>query len=397
MTEMTDAELLAELGVEAEAKKPVKRTALEERIIAGFEDIQRFVEEHGRRPEHGESRDIFERIYAVRLERIQAQRDCRELLSEFDDQGLLSDSDVEDTNIAEPTGAYDSDTALLEELGVDDSAPSDITQLRHVKSQAEKRAAEDIASRESCDDFEEFEPLFTAVQRELGDKVRVTKEFGVDAEIRQGDWFILNGQKVYVAEEGESFITEYDRRDCRLRVIYDNGTESDMLMRSLQRALHKDPAARRILDTSPGPLFSGLADEDDLDSGTIYILRSLSDDPVIAQHREVFHKIGVTGGDVQKRIANARHDPTFLLADVELVATYELFNINRVKMENLIHRFFQSAKLKVQINDRFGDPVMPREWFLVPLGVIDEMVQKLRDGSISEFSYDVKSARLIRN
>src|SRR5690606_36047501 len=130
---------------------------------------------------------------------------------------------------------------------------------------------------------------------------------------------------------------------------YSNGTESDLLLRSLQRALYKDEAGRRITEPVAGPLFASHADEEDLASGTIYVLRSKSDHPTVASHRDVLHKIGVTGGDVKKRLANAKLDPTFLLADVEVIATYELFNISRTKLENLIHRFFDAARLDIEI------------------------------------------------
>jgi hypothetical protein len=122
-----------------------------------------------------------------------------------------------------------------------------------------------------------------------------------------------------------------------------NGTESDVLLRSLQRALHRDQAGRRITDPVAGPLFAGESEDGDLASGTIYVLRSKSDDPIIAQHRDVLHKIGVTGGDVVKRIANAKLDPTFLLADVEIVAAYKLSNMNRTKLENIIHHLRPST------------------------------------------------------
>ncbi|NKC14800.1 MAG: GIY-YIG nuclease family protein [Gammaproteobacteria bacterium] len=399
MTDMTDAELLTALGVDAETQKPAKRTPREERIIAGFEAIQGFVQEHDRPPRHGENRDIFERMYALRLDRIRASDECRALVAGLDHQGLLDGSDDASRvghRVAEPTGVYESDAALLAELGMDDPAGGEITQLRFVKSQAHKRAAEEIASRAPCKDFDRFQPLFAQVQRGLDDKTWLTRTFRDNAEVRQGDWFILSGQKVFVAEMGDAFVTVYERRDRRLRVIYDNGTESDILMRSLQRALNKDPTARRIINTSPGPLFSGKQEASDCQSGTIYVLRSLSDNPFIAQHRDVLHKIGVTGGDLNKRIANARHDATFLSADIDVVATYELFNINRIKLETLIHTFFQPARLDIQIKKRFDKPVMPREWFLVPLDVIDEMVERLRDGSIGEFRYDVETASLCR-
>ena len=134
----------------------------------------------------------------------------------------------------------------------------------------------------------------------------------------------------------------------------------------------------------------------DLASGTIYVLRSKSDHPTVAANREVLHKIGVTGGDVARRIANAKLDATFLLADVEIVATYTLYNINRTKLENLIHRIFAPAQLAIEIKDRFGNPVIPREWFLVPVFVIDDAVEKIRDGTITHYIYDPNAARLVR-
>jgi hypothetical protein len=192
----------------------------------------------------------------------------------------------------------------------------------------------------------------------------------------------------------EMFSNAQGRTDARLRVVFDNGTESNMLMRSLQRALHKDEAGRRITDPVAGPLFADEAEDGDLASGTIYVLRSKSDDPLVAANRDVLHKIGVTGGDVVRRVANAKLDPTFLLADVEIVATYDLYNINRTKLENVIHRIFDPARLDVEIKDRFGNPVIPREWFLVPLYAIDEAVERIKDGTISSYRYDPKSARL---
>lgn len=172
------------------------------------------------------------------------------------------------------------------------------------------------------------------------------------------------------------------------------------MLRSLQRALYKDEAGRRLTDrqltdSDAGPLFSGVMDEGDIESGTIYVLRSLSDQPYVAEHRELIHKIGVTGGKVETRIAHAAHDATYLLAEVEVVATYKLSGINRTKLENLLHRIFAPAQLDLTIQDRFGNPVRPREWFLVPLSAIDEAVKRVRDGSITGVTYDPKTARLV--
>ncbi len=396
MPELTDEDetLLAELGVDVEPKKVVKHTPEEERIIAGFEEIQRFVAEHGRQPQHGEGRDIFERLYAVRLDRIRALEHCRALVEPMDHQGLLNPETP-----GEPAPVDDlDDDALLAELGID-AELSSITDLRHVRSSAEKRAAEEIANRQRCEDFESFRPLFEQVKNELDTGVRVSrvirKEAGfLKADIRKGEFFILGGQTLYVVEVGEFFKAPNGEMDARLRVIYSNGTESNILLRSLQRAIYKDETSRRISDQNVGPLFSDASDDDDLASGTIYVLRSKSDHPAVQKNRNVLHKIGVTGGSVEKRIASAKLDPTFLMADVEVVATYELYNINRTKLENLIHRIFAPARLDIEIKDRFGNPVTPREWFLVPLFVIDEAVERIKDGTISGYVYDPNEACL---
>ncbi|MDV8133796.1 GIY-YIG nuclease family protein [Pseudomonas aeruginosa] len=382
-------ELEAELSDFATSDKKTGRTPREERIIAGFEDIQRFVEEHGHAPRHGDDKDIFERLYAVRLDRLRDQEECRTLLMPLDHQGLLNAFEVR-----EPQGDYTmTDDELLAELAGDDEG-SDIQNLRHVRSNAEKREAEEIAQRERCEDFERFQPLFEQVQRELQSGVRVTRTFIRDASIEEGQFFILGGQTVYVADVGETFKAPNGESDARLRVIYSNGTESNLLRRSLQRALYKDDAGRRITDVDAGPLFGETLEPDDIESGTIYVLRSLSTHPFVAEHRELIHKIGVTGGKVETRIAGANKDATYLLADVEVVATYKLHNINRTRMENLFHRLFSPAQIELTIPDRFGNPVKPREWFLVPLHVINEAVERIRDGSIAGVIYDPQSATL---
>lgn len=390
MAKFTDEDdaLLEELGVEVEAKPAGGRTHREERIIAGFEDIQRFVTEHGRAPMHGEDRDIFERLYAVRLDRLRDLEECREILAPLDHQGLLAGAKPE----APVADEMDDDT-LLAELGVAAEA-SDLTELRYVRPSAEKLAAEEVANRRKCDDFDRFKPLFQQIQKELDAGVRETRPFELKADIKQGTWFIVGGQKAYVAEMGEVFTNAQGRTDSRLRVIFDNGTESDLLMRSLQRALNKDEAGRRITEPVAGPLFSDQKDTDDLASGIIYVLRSKSDHPMVEANRDLVHKIGVTSNSVEQRIAGARLQPTFLMADVEIVATYQLYNISRSKLESLIHRIFDPARLDIQIPDRFGNAVIAREWFLVPLFVIDEAVERIRDGSITNYVYDPNSAAL---
>lgn len=384
-------ELAEELSEFEVPDKVGGRSPREERIIAGFEDIQRFVVEHGRAPLHGEDRDIFERLYAVRLDRLRGSPECRAILAPLDHGGLLG----AEAAVGDPDADLSVDELAEALEGVDGGA--DINELRHVRTAADKRAAEEIANRDKCEDFEKFRPMFEMVQAELTSGVRESRPFKRDTEILPGQFFILGGQKAYVQQLGAEFETPEGRTNRRMRVIFDNGTEINALLRSFQRALYKpENHGRRITDPSAGPLFASDADEDDLASGTIYVLRSQSEHPLVAAHREVVHKIGVTSGDIKRRISNANIDPTFLMADVEVVATYELFNIGRTKFEALIHRVFDRARLEIEVIDRFGKPVVPQEWFLVPLFVIDEAMERIKDGTITEFVYDPKSAALVR-
>jgi len=386
-----DLELLGELGMDMTPEPSGQRSAREERIVAGFEEIERFVEEYGRLPQHGEDRDIFERLYAVRLDRLRESEECRAVLEPLDSRRLL---DAE-TDASPITESNLTDEALLASLGVDAASENDVTQLTHVRSRSEIKAAEEIAQRTPCQDFDEFKPIFDKVQRQLQSGERQTIKYQDYAAVKEGDLFILDGQKVMVVDMGEPFVSDYGRSDCRLRVVYDNATESDLLLRSLQRALNKDKASRRITTPDFGPLFSHIEAADDLPTGYIYVLRSQSDHPFIAENRSIIHKIGVTGGDVKSRIANAKKDPTYLLADVEIVAKFKLANMNRKRLEALLQKFFASARLDLELQDRFGIPVQPREWFLVPLEVIEEAIEKIKEGTIEGFQYDRETASII--
>ena len=392
MADMDDDELLDALGIDVAPAQIARHTPREERIIAGFEDILRFHETHGRIPLHGEERDIFERLYAVRLDQLRKLPEAQSLLAELDTPKLLAGHAVSAIDV----DALDED-ALLAELGIgaDLVNDGDITVLKNVRSTVEKRAAEEVADRTTCQDFELFRPLFEQAEQDLKSGVRKALRFGRDASVANGNYFILGGQLAYVAEVGDAIKAPNGENDARLRVIYSNGTESNLLRRSLQRALYKDDSGRRLSDPNIGPLFGDEAEPDDIESGTIYVLRSMSEHPYVAQYRQLIHKIGVTGGKVETRIAGAENQATYLLAEVEIAATYKLHNVNRVKLEGLFHRVFGAAQIDLTIEDRFGKPVKPREWFLVPLNVIDEVVKRMVDGTIIGMVYDPESASLV--
>jgi hypothetical protein len=388
-----DLELLGELGVDAEPATTGGRSAREQRVIAGFEEIVRFVDEHGRPPRHGERLDIFERLYAVRLDRLRGLAEHHEILRPLDKHGLLSDFGA-----GAVIDEVSSDEDLLASLGVENASGSDVSELKHVRPHVERKAAEEVAHRAPCADFEKFRPVFDQVQRELDSGVRQTARFQHNGKLDPGDLFILDGQKVLVAGAGEVMMKDFGREDRRLRVVFDNGTESNMLLRSLQRALYKDAANRRILParTDAAPLFSDELSEGDTHTGSVYVLRSLSDHSFIAKHRDVIHKIGVTGGEVKSRIGNAKKDPTYLLADVEIVAEFPLANVDRRAVEALLHKLFAPARLDLELKDRFGLQVEPREWFLVPVTAISEALARVIDGTIEGYRYDRMSARLTK-
>jgi hypothetical protein len=235
-------ELAAELSEFAAPEKAGGRPPREERVIAGFEEIQRFVQQHGRAPQHGEGRDIFERLYAIRLDRLRTLPECRAMLAPFDHQGLLGGA----VFAAEPSPTYNVDELAAELAGTAEA--DDITDLRHVRTSADKRAAEEIADRKPCEDFETFRPLFERVETEVKTGLRQAQLISAGSRsVDAGDFFVLDGITLYVAEVGEPLKTTAGEVDRRLRLIFANGTESNLLLRSLQRAFYNDPAARRTM------------------------------------------------------------------------------------------------------------------------------------------------------
>ncbi len=390
--ELEGDDLLDALGVDIEEPEVGGYTPRQERILAGFEDIVRFREMHGHPPQHGKHLDIFERLYAARLDQL------RKLSQE--ELALLRPADRFSLLVAPNESSERADALSDDELlaALSEGATDDIGTLVHVQSPEARREAETasyIAERAKCEDFDLYEPLFEAVQADLVSGRRVAKPFEKDASIEQGDFFILDGQLVYVAAVGKTFRTVNADTQGRLRAIYSNGTESNILLRSLQRALYEEHRnGRRITTPDLGPLFGDTFEEDDLASGTIYVLESLSTQPEIVALKGHLHKIGVTGGRVEDRIVQAEREPTFLLAPVKIVATWKLANIKRFGLEQLLHRVLAPAQLQLSALGRFGPAVEPQEWFVVPFSVIDEVMMRIQDGSITEHVYDPSHGKL---
>lgn len=352
------------------------------RILDTFVEVNKFIDHHKRKPGDTEKPSVSERALRMKLNGLLNDPALHEVLLPHDRHALLPAAPMKQPQ-------------TLDEIFDDDllnTPQDDIFDLVHVKPAAAK--PDEIAERQICIEFEKFKPIFDQCIREMAEGKRKAIPFANEQEIGAGEFFILNGLLVYVAEVGETHIRN-GKKNARLRLIFDNGTEGNNLLRSLATELYKDPNGRRVTTTDMGPLFTDVPGTGDTETGMIYVVKSLSSDPDIRKLDGLLHKIGFTSGKMEIRIQNAKDDPTFLMAPVHPVTTYTLYNINRVKLEHLLHNFFALARLDMEITDRFGKKVRPREWFLLRPEVISEAVSRLKDGSITKFRYDAKLATLV--
>ena len=283
----------------------------------------------------------------------------------------------------------DDDLGLL-----DDGKDGDIFKIKHIPVQC--AAADEVAKRKRCKDFDQFEHLFKDVHRELREGKRKLLPFNDKGyQLVEGNYYVLNGLLVYLADinftsEAKTVDGKRFRKDGRTRTIFENGTESTMLYRSLAKALYKD--GRIISETNEQENsnfythFTGIT-EDDTSTGYIYILKSQSKDPR-SQSLDHLYKIGFATTTVEKRIANAKKEPTYLMANVEVIAEYQAFNINPQKFEYYLHAFFGESCLDLFVADKDGKNHQPKEWFIAPLNVIQQAVELLVNGQITNYKYN---------
>ena len=376
------------------------RSPDEERNAEAVREINDFYERTERLPDQDAADHDEMRLGAI-LSALR-ERGGAEAFADVDRNGLLQTEGVaEAPNRSWRDDPLDNEIpdSLDDILGEDDDEVSEaFVQMRHVTPAADRSAPDHRAQAYPCKDFEVFSGLFEDMQAALdeGDREASVINARDVIEPHEGDFFIRKGLLAYIAEKTEMSSRGGDR-DHRLRVIFSNGTESDPLMSSFRKSLSEDKTARIIHRTGVGPLDPDWeADRLDL-TGTIYVARSRSEQPQVKEIRNILHKIGVTTQDVGRRVADARNDPTFLLAPVDVVATYELKNLSRHKVEDLLHRFFDAARPKgLYIVDRFGKRVRPREWFYVLPEHVREAVNAIRDGTLHEFAYDPKIQKIVR-
>ncbi len=363
--------------------KPQKLTA-EGRLERAFLEIVEFRRVHGRLPSPI-TREISERKLGARLDGILADDEKIQALQHLDEFGLLE--------VSEAPGSIDEllDADPLDLLG-DETGVLDVSGL---PTRRKPTTADDVARRQKATGFEEFEPLFKQKHAELADgSMRLVAFPGVES-IVEGRFFVLNGVMLFVAEIGETqhkVVGGKQEKKQRLRVIFENGTESSMYRQSLSIRLHEQSGlavARSQISTSE-------IGDADIDSGYIYVLRSLSQDPQIAGIADL-HKIGFSRDTVEKRIKNAEKSPTYLMAPVEVVATYRVYNVRASALENLLHRVFAAVRLDLTQIDPKGRNYDPSEWFVVPHKIIDQAIALIMSGDIVRYHYDTGTRRLVEN
>ena len=366
-----------DLGLfDVKPKKALAKTA-DQRLIDSFEEINKFVAEHGLEPQRGGSvieANLASRLYGIR-------NDSRKVaaLVDYDRFGLLDEIPAREYHSLEEVLA-DSDNDDL--LG-DDSGAEDIFTLKHVKAVA---LPDYISKRKRCKDFKKFEAKFKTCQQDLASGRRLILPFKNGNQIEEGQFFILSGILLYIDRIG---VLKYDKnRDLngRTRCIFENGTESDMRLRSLSSGLYKD--GRRVTELDERML-DGLKDisKDDNETGYIYILKSKSNDARIQSIADLY-KIGYCTEPVEERIANAEQEPTYLMAPVEIVDTFRCFNINPQKLEDLLHKFFGNSCLSIDIFDNKGIRHTPREWFIVPYPIVCQAIHFILNREITNYRYD---------
>ncbi|MBT3717755.1 MAG: GIY-YIG nuclease family protein [Gammaproteobacteria bacterium] len=353
----------------------------ETRLIESFEEINRYIDDHDKEPE--ESRDISERRMHSRLKNIRLDRMKVTVLMKHDRHGLLEPP----KEIETVEDVFDDDI-----LGLLDDEEDDIFTLKHVTKTIDM--PEEIARRKPCNEFDKYESLFKQCHVDLKSGKKELRKFTGEQQIIEGHFFILHGVMVYVAKVGEKE-RKNGKVNARLRLIFENGNESNMLLRSLATELYKDEGGRRVLDPDNDLFPEAQVNEDDDATGYVYVLRSLSDDSQISTIDNLY-KIGFSSHPVAKRIQNAPKEPTYLMAGVQVITEFQTFNLDPHRLEGLLHQFFAEVCLDIDIYDSEGVKHKPREWFIVPLHVVESAVQLLINGEIVNYLYDSGNQEVIR-
>lgn len=376
---MTDLQDIFDDDESGLLETPVKAAPVtaNDRLQRSFLEIVEFRREHGRQP-RSDIREIAERKLGARLDGIRANPQKLEALRSLDEFGLLDDPEA-------PTSLddlFDSDDDLL-------SDRTGLLDTSDLPARAARTEPVVVAQRQKSADFASFEPMFRQKHAELADGTAKLVRYGGLRQIVDGAFFVIAGVMAFVADVHDSEPSAAGQQKQRLRCIFENGTESSMYRQSLSTRLYEE-GGQAVLPSG----YDTLLADDEL-TGNLYVLRSLSTDPQIAEMQDLF-KIGFSTGSVYARIAHAEREPTYLMAPVEVVANYRTYNLKTSALEHLLHRVFAVARLRMTQTARDGRSVEPSEWFQVPLHSIDSAIELIQSGEIVDYEYDSTRRTLVR-
>ena len=355
------------------------------RLVASFMVINDFFEKNKREPEQGggiQEHQLYSRLKSIRENPVKI-----EMLLKYDTYGLLNYQQKEINSL---------DDILNDDiLGLLSDDSEGLFDMKHISKQDDRASADFVARRKPCKDFDKYESLFKDVQKDLSAGKRKLIEFKL-GNLREGAFYVHNGilfliekieltQKEHYKEDGTRV-----REDGRTRCIFENGTESNMLKRSVEKILY---ANGQVVSENADKVnesflekFGNITDEDQ-EAGFIYILKSKSEKKEIREIQHLY-KIGYSKTTVEDRIKNAFQEPTYLMADVRIVMAYKCYNMNPQKLEQLLHNFFGNSCLNIDIFDKNGNRHTPREWFIAPLDIIEQVIQFIISGEIVKYKYD---------
>jgi len=364
----------------------------DQRLIDSFNEINNFIDLNGREPE--ESTDINERKLFSRLRALKKDFDKATILKEFDKHHLLEN--VKEIKTVEDILANDV-------LGIIDDNPENIFNLKNIP--LKKNQTDFVARRKPCKNFTKYETNFKQVQNEIKTGKRMLIPFR-EAHLQEDRYYILDGILSYLEKIEKEIIKEFNdksqgkrkRRDPRIRCIFENGLESNMYLRSFQKELYNN--GRTVIGTNEESLeiFNqnlGQVTGADKVTGYVYILSSLSDDPRIKSLKNLF-KIGYCTTTVEERIKNAENDPTFLMAPVKIIASYKVFNLSPKRIEDIIHYFFRERCLEIKVTDNSRLNRNPKEWYVAPLGIIEQSIQLIINNEISKYRFDFDNNEIVK-
>jgi len=381
MVEFSLDEILADdpLGLLGELKPKAKTSNENDRLVSSFEEINAFIEANGQEPQ--KSANMNERNLFSRLDGIRQNPEKIEYLKPYDRFNILQEIEVNSID-----DILNDDVFGL--LGDENS--EDIFALKHIPKKREQ--TDFVAQRKPCKNFRKYEHLFKEVQNDLKDGSRKLVKFN-EKFFEDGNFFVLKGVLAYLEKIKNLQKDKFNKLDARTKIIFENGTESNMLLRSFGKGLYEDGYFVSLQDDRVLNKLLPIS-KDDTKTGYIYVLESLSNDEKISTIKNLY-KIGYSTTDVHERIKNAINEPTYLMAPVKIESVYETYNMNTQKFEQLIHRFFGKVCLNVDIFDSDSKRHTPREWFIVPLDIIEQVIELIITGDIVNYRYDEKHEELI--